>query len=49
MLLLETELRPDDISPVWQNEVKCISKGVEEATAYQQVCNQLKRNQDIGK
>ena len=43
------ELRPDDISPVWQLSKMYQQKGmVEEATAYQQVCNQLKRNQDIG-
>ena len=45
----EMELRPDDISPVWQLSKMYQQKGmVEEATAYQQVCNQLKRNQDIG-
>lgn len=45
----EMELNPDDYSPVWQLSKMYQQKGmVEEATAYQQICNQLKQNRDIG-
>ena len=45
----EMELHPADTLPVRQLSKMYQNKGmVEEATAYQQVYNQLKRNQEIG-